>query len=228
MARVGRVDPIRIPGGKPSTNISAEVSAIRSQAPAQGPFSRAIVFEVLGDISRRTEAELTAFSASVTGGIDALRRAPRNSLIVKTVAGRGSSVTTESILCYPFFPPHFGMPVKPGEQVWIMKENPDSVSPYGYWIARVSEPNFVDDINYTHSERRFDLYVDKVTSDSASSIEGDTAGEETNPFDGLKDPGKVPGPPAFNATPEGDDQADQSLQSSPDEPDVNPYDQIYT
>jgi hypothetical protein len=229
MARIGRTDPIRIPGGKPSTNIAAEVSSLRSQAPAQGPFSRAIVFEVLGDISRRTDEELTALAASVSGGIDALRRAPRNSLIVKAVAGKGSSIPTDSTLCYPFFPPHFGMPIKPGEQVWVMKENSDSVSPYSYWITRVAEPNFVDDINYTHAERRFDLYVDKVTSESASSIEGDSAGEEVNPFDGLKDEGKTPGPPAFNNTPEGDDRADATLSSNtPEEADINPYDQIYT
>ena len=229
MARIGRVDPIRVPGGKPSTNIAAEVAALRSQAPAQGPFSRAIVFEVLGDISRRTDEELAVLAASVSGGIDALRRAPRNSLVVKAIAGKGTSIPADSTLCYPFFPPHFGMPVKPGEQVWIMNENPDSVSPYGYWIARVTEPNFVDDVNFTHSERRFDLYVDKVTSESASSIEGDGSGEEVNPFDGLKDDGKVPGPPAFNNTPEGDDRADPGLKSaSPDAPNENPYDQIYT
>ena len=78
-SRLGRIDPIRSAAGAGTTNIQAEIGVIRSQAPARGPFSRSIVYEVLGDISRRTDAELSGLAAAVAGGIDSLRRAPRNS-----------------------------------------------------------------------------------------------------------------------------------------------------
>jgi len=230
-SRLGRIDPIRSATGVGSTNISSELSVIRSQAPSRGPFSRAVVYEVLGDISRRTDEELESLGQTIAGGLDSLRRAPRNSLIVREITGTGVNAVAQNILCYPFFPSHFCMPIKPGEQVWTVSDAPGSTSPYSFWITRVSEPNFLEDLNYVHAERRFDLFVDKVTTESSSAAVGDGNGDETRPFDGLKDPGKIPGPPAFNngaAEREEEDSSEGTLSGSPDEPSVNPYDQIYT
>ena len=225
-SRLARTDPLRAASGISSSDISSEMSSMRSQMPETGPFSRAVVFDVLGDLSRRTEDELKELSKTVQGGMQVLLRAPRNSLLVRTISGAGSRVVTTLVLCYPFFPPHFGMPVKPGEQVWIMMETQSSS--YGYWISRVTEHNFVDDVNFTHSDRRFDLYVDKVKTDTASSIVGDD-GNEPNPFDGLKTVDKTPGPPKFNNGPTHDRDALPTLRNS-DENDTNTnvFDQIYT
>ena len=61
---------------------------------------------------------------------------------------------TVGILCYPFFPPHLCFPVKPGEQVWVVQDSPDIATTVAYWMCRIPEPLHVDDINYTHGDRK--------------------------------------------------------------------------
>ena len=214
MARIGtgRFDPTRAVGGVSANRIEAELSSLRSAAPPTAPFSRGVVVEYIGDVSRITPAGIESLSEYLSGGTESLNNAPRNSVIVTIVAGEGSAAN-RNIVCYPFFPPHMALPVKPGEQVWIMMETPSAN--YGYWICRVTEINAVDDVNYTHSDRRFDLYLDKVTTDELANIVGDDAGEEARPFDGLKDPEKVPGPPGFFNGPVDDDESAGTLPTLP-------------
>jgi hypothetical protein len=61
------------------------------------------------------------------------------------------------MVLYPFFPPHISFPAKPGEHVWGMFEHPDAkINDLGYWMCRIVQPNFVEDVNYTHADRQFD------------------------------------------------------------------------
>jgi hypothetical protein len=223
-SRIRTIDPIRSPGGASSANIGAEIRSLRSVSPPTGPFSRGVVCEVIGDPSRLNDQEILFFSQNLSGGSDVLLRAPRNSIIVQSISGPGSSISAERILCYSFFPPHFCMPIKPGEQCWFMMENPGSPSSHGYWICRVAEPDFVDDINFTHSDRRFELYVDKGLPQTSANFLGDSEGEQRNPYDGLKDPGKIPGPPSFNNGPLDDEDSDPTLPQPAGQP--NPFDKI--
>lgn len=224
-SRVRRHNPVRAPGGFSSSNISAEIRSIRSQSPSPGPFSRGVVCEVIGDPSRLTENEIIFLSQELTGGPDILTRAPRNSIIIQPISGPGSSISAGRVLCYPFFPPHFCMPLKPGEQAWFMMESPDAISTYGYWLCRVSEPDFVDDINFTHSDRRFELYADKTREQESASFLGDSEGDQTNPYDGLKELNKIPGPPSFNNGPLDDEDTDPTLPQNSN--DQNPFEKIF-
>lgn len=223
-SRIRTFDPIRSPGNATSANIGAELRSLRSVSPPKGPFSRGIVYEVIGDPSRLTDDEITFWSQTLSGGLDVIKRAPRNSIIVQPIAGPGSNVSAEKLLCYSFFPPHFCMPIKPGEQCWFMMENPGSTSSHGYWICRVSESDFVDDINFTHSDRRFELYADKGLPQTSANFLGDSEGEQRNPYDGLKESGKIPGPPGFNNGPLDDEDSDPTLPQGPNE--INPFDRI--
>lgn len=231
ISRVGRLDPIRTAGGGPgASNPSKEIGGLRSAGPTQGPFLRVIVHEILGDLSRLSKEEIDALGSEVPGGSLSILKAPRNSIIAIPVSG--PSQTNQKILCYPFFPPHLSMPAKPGEQVWAIQEasTPDQV---GFWLCRVSEGNFLDDVNFTHSDRKFAVYIDKVTTDTASSAAGDSGGgEETRPFDGLKETDKSPGPPDFSFGPTSDtDVVTPSITDpSGENPNQtrNPYDVIYT
>jgi hypothetical protein len=181
---------------------------------------------VLGDISRRSNDELQSIASSVLGGITVLRTAPRNSIIVQMTSSPGASAAAQNLLCFPFFPPHFSMPLKPGETVWIMQESGAQV---GYWLCRISESDFVDDINFTHADRRHALYFDKVTTDTLVRAAGDDDdAEETNPFDGVKDAGKNPGPPGYPNGAETDEESSPTIRPSEESPTVNPFDQIYT
>ncbi len=222
-------DPIRtVAGGPGVSNITSEISSIRGQSGSTGIFSRAIVHEYLGDLSRRTEEELRALSNSVFGGILALSRAPRNSLIVSPVSGPKAAQTSQKLLCYPFFPPHLAMPVKPGEQVWVIQDNFN----IGFWMCRVSESNFIDDVNFTHADRKFSVYIDKTQKEAASSLVDSSNRDQTNPYDGLKERNKIPGPPGFpyGAESNTDDVAENitGLPLNDIASTVNPYDMIYT
>jgi hypothetical protein len=101
--------------------------------------------------------------------------APRNTCIVQIVTGGIALREDEQYtVCFPFFPPHLGMPVKPGEHVWVFVEDQalGASSPMGYWICRVSEPLHIDDINYTHSDRAYgavSVSPDDVESDPPES-----------------------------------------------------------
>jgi len=78
-------------------------------------------------------------------------RMPRNSILAKIVSdGMGKSSNKPQIF-YPLFSPHLCLPVKAGEQVWVIYEKPDST--IGYWISRKTTNVTVDDINYTHLDR---------------------------------------------------------------------------
>lgn len=227
-SRLGISDPIRAPGGASSTGIGTEISNIRRQAPSTGIFSRAVIVECLNDPSILSDEEIETYGAELPGGPTSIRRAPRNSLIARVHAGAGSSVQVGALLCYPFFSPHLSVPVKPGEHVWVMNDSPEGQSSNSYWISRVVEPDYVDDINFTHPERKFDLYVDKITADGtlAAAVGDDTSEDEARPFDGLKDPEKVPGPPAFSDGPIDDDDADPTLVLGDGQERVNAYDLI--
>jgi len=57
------------------------------------------------------------------------------------------------------------MPVNAGETVWIVSDSGVGDNPLLYWLARVPEPISVDDINYTHSDRRFESPEPRRLSD---------------------------------------------------------------
>jgi hypothetical protein len=220
------MDPIRSAAGGPGySTMGSELTSMRSAGFGSTLFSRAVVVEILGDLSLRTDEQLRELAAPVRGGIVAVRSAPRNSIIAQVINSVGASATNQKILCFPFFPPHISMPVKAGEHVWILQETSTSFQS-GYWLCRVSEPNFVDDVNFTHADRRLAVYFDKIVSDSSSRAVGDSSSdEEENPFDGLKSPGKNPGPPNFANGPENDPGRNGTLAE--DDSGKNPYDQIY-
>ena len=101
-SRLGIMDPIRAGTGTSTSGIGAEISNIRRQSPGLGSFSRGLVLAIVLDPSLLSEEELSSIAASITGGINSIRRAPRNSVIVALHSGAGSSTSASSILCYPF------------------------------------------------------------------------------------------------------------------------------
>ena len=74
---------------------------------------------------------------------------PRNTIIGQEL-GSGRS----PLFCFPFFPSHLSMPSKAGEVVWAMHQNPNAdYSDMIYWMCKVVQPHFVDDVNHTHMPR---------------------------------------------------------------------------
>ena len=95
--------------------------------------------------------------------------APRNALIVRPISDGMKGATY--MIAYPFFPPHICMPVKPGEQVWLMGEKAGDLGTLPYWIARCPESAQVDDVNYTHGDRRLFTITDLSTSEVLESAQ---------------------------------------------------------
>jgi hypothetical protein len=77
---------------------------------------------------------------------------PMNSIVVKLIEENVDKDTNSPVLCFPFFSSHFSLPIKPGEYVWILKENIRGANFY-YWMSR--KPGFIqtEDANYTNVER---------------------------------------------------------------------------
>jgi hypothetical protein len=81
---------------------------------------------------------------------------PRNTIIGQRILD-GISTVDRTMFMFPFFPSHLALPCKPGEMFWAMIENPNAGHiDMAYWICRITEPHFVDDVNHTHHARQLD------------------------------------------------------------------------
>lgn len=121
-------------------------------------FLRYVILDVISDPSIIDKAKLSYWEHELgVSNISYAAVAPRNSIIARRVMGPGSSASEKVMVLYPMLPPHISLPSKPGEHVWVMFENPSAQShEIGYWVCRIVAPHFVEDVNYTHSDRQFD------------------------------------------------------------------------
>ena len=136
-----------------------------------------------------------------------LDRVPRNAIIGRLITdGKGKS--TSNRIFFPFFPPYFSLPVKPGEQVWVIFESLNDTAGVGYWMARKHADLNVDDLNYTHLDRMNPLRTQQ--SDGALPGARDT-------FEGVGDVDYFDFPPGGGLSP-----ANNTLE------DPEGYEKIYT
>tara|TARA_E500000331_G_C17250859_1_gene711071 strand:+ start:837 stop:2465 length:1629 start_codon:yes stop_codon:yes gene_type:complete len=211
-------------------SVGDEIAQVRDKPPLS-ILSRAVVVEVLNDVSLRTDEDLEALLGSLTNP-DILEFAPRNSIIARIISMGEEKSGPGDMVCFPFFPSHIQMPIKQGEQVWLFVESPDAPKTIGFWMSRISEPDYVEDVNYTHGERRFDQDVgipaktsDKDSGDDGEDTSAKEGDEKSAESDGLKDEGKKPGPPGFvNGIPD-NDAVTTLTEKEGDDP---PFDLIYT
>ena len=98
---------------------------------------------------------------------------PLNSTIVHIIDSNNNSSSGKNVLCFPFSPPHLSFPVKPGEYVWLVKEDVKGAPVY-YWMCRKVGIRQLDDINLTHFERH-DVLIDAKEEYERTSkkVEGD-------------------------------------------------------
>ena len=77
---------------------------------------------------------------------------PDNSIVVYLADKSYSAKGGLPVLCYPFFPSHFSLPIKPGEHIWLIKEYAYGRDVY-YWMCRKTGARYTEDTNYTFLER---------------------------------------------------------------------------
>jgi len=133
-------------------------AAFHDQDGALPSFVRMVVLDVISDPSTLDKIKLSHYEHELgVGNIGYASVAPRNSIIARRVMGPGISASEKVMVLYPFFPPHLSLPAKPGEHVWAMFEHPGAKSnDLGYWMCKIVQPNFVEDVNHTHADRQFD------------------------------------------------------------------------
>lgn len=139
-------------------------------------FLRAVVVDVLTNPEFLDEDFKEELRTNATNP-EFLESAPRNSILARIVSRGADHRDNSFTILYPFLPPHLQMPIKPGEQCWVMFENPEGILDLGYWCWRVSDNVQVDDINFTHNDRRF-LNEDELKGKTPSFPNG--GGNENN------------------------------------------------
>jgi len=151
------------------TGADTDVTRYTTSDANPGP-NRLIYSAVVDDfIANPADLKATELAAMQSGGDRAvlnplqIERMPRNSILATVVSDQGAKLFDKPAVFFPFFSPHFSLPVKPTEQVWVIYErvDGDTSSGVGFWITRRAAPLQVDDINFTH--------LDRVTSDEGSA-----------------------------------------------------------
>ncbi len=129
-------------------------------------FRKGVVVEVLGDPQLRDEEFFKKYDteedpdeethSQLIINFDDLAVAPRNSLVVQDVTAGSGKTDTKNIVCFPFFSSHIMFPVKPGETVWYAYIQPSSKGLRAYWLSRVHDVDYVEDVNFAHHDRKHD------------------------------------------------------------------------
>lgn len=171
---------------------------------------RAVVVDVLYDLSVFPDEDIEEMKTLIDAP-DMLESAPRNSIIARVVTGGADKKAPDAkeaitddeaekakenketipekekvgevgVLAYPFFPPHLCMPLKPGEQVWLITDSSDIPSKVMYWMCRITEPDHIDDVNFTHGDRKFaGSLVPKTAKDKADAATSVKQKEDVTP-----------------------------------------------
>lgn len=151
----------------PSADIGKEIKDLRTASPFPN-FCRAVVVDVVFDPDSLTSEQLSGYKAKVSNP-ELIDNIPRDSVIARIVSNAKDRRDSKAIVCYPFFPQHLALPIKPGEQVWVMFEKPDESIRQGFWMCRITEPGHVDDVNFTHADRKYSKATTQTTAEKAKS-----------------------------------------------------------
>jgi hypothetical protein len=132
---------------------------------------RAVVQEVFFDIKSLTDEERDNIK-NIVGNPEFVDLMPPCSILARTITNAQDSIDSTLLVVYPFFSSHISLPIQAGETVFIIYED------YFYlggslarWITRPHENFAVEDLNFTHSDRSYDL---KNTPTGLSQVRDET------------------------------------------------------
>lgn len=159
-----------------------------------GPIlQKAIVLDVVYDTEALTDEYLERLKATVNNYelVDVL---PVNSIIARIISNSGGIIGQQDTILFPLISSHFMLPVQVGEIVNVMYEDMFNLgTKVGYWISRVHGDRAVEDVNYTHLDRRFDPLnnLGNYSTEQKANLDGapepgfpNGAGSSTNTIDG--------------------------------------------
>jgi hypothetical protein len=81
-----------------------------------------------------------------------LKDLPRNSIVATF-----DNAEQQLFVAIPFFSSHMSLPIKPNEEVWIYEDTTKTAQSdiEFFWLSRIHNINFIEDVNYTHADRKF-------------------------------------------------------------------------
>lgn len=164
----------RLVGGVGTSEVGSEARQLSTKGNPPGIF-RVVVVDVIYDPDSLTTEEKQLLKETVTNP-EFVEMMPINTIVGRVVSAGQDISSPNPALFYPFFSSHFSLPIQPGEQVSVMYEDmPQQGNALGRWLSRVHEGSFVEDVNYTHGDRRFDpnnlSQTTRRTSDNSSTID---------------------------------------------------------
>jgi hypothetical protein len=118
---------------------------------------RAIVQEVFSDPKSLTQDDLTNIKNGV-GNPQFVDLMPPNSILARIINNGQDMISSTLNIVYPFFSSHISLPIQAGETVFVLFEDYFYLgASLGRWISRPHENLAVEDPNFTHSDRNFDI-----------------------------------------------------------------------
>ena len=121
-----------------------------------GAYYRAVVLEVITDPASLTAEDRTKLQNQVQNP-EFVATMPANTIIAKIVSETHDGLGLAPLVLYPFYQSHMQFPVQAGEHVYVVFEDQAFLGmSLGRWVTRIHENYYVEDLNYTHADRRFD------------------------------------------------------------------------
>jgi hypothetical protein len=173
----------------------------------------AVVLEVFNDPKSLTNDDIEDLRKFVSNP-ELIDTMPANSVVARITSNNQNSTDSSATIVYPFFQSHIMLPVQAGEQIMIIYDDyAFQGNSLGRWITRTPEGSTVEDINFTHGDRRFDPSNNPGQKNAAEqrAVKNNQTGPQKPSF------------PNGGGTPE-----TYTIKPSSEEPNVNPFDSIYT
>jgi len=164
-------------------DIGPEIESQRGLLPSP-IFQKAVVVDVLINPTILTPTEISDLEKSVSTP-ELVKRAPYNSIIARVISRQQDFVNSRPRIFFPASSFH-AEPVKPGEQVFIFFIDPTTDDQIGYWLGKIPQPLDVDDLNFTHADRKFKYHVENSIIDRFNGLPPAPPDFE-NGVDGLSD-----------------------------------------
>lgn len=143
--------------GGNTTGNQLSYSANRAEAPT---LQKAVVIDVVCDPSLLTDDYLNEIVQTIDNPelVDVM---PINSVIAKIISNQAGMTGGANTILFPFFASHIMLPIKPGEQIYVIYEDYSYMNnKIGFWLSRGCGQLTTEDPNYTHIDRRFDPTMD--------------------------------------------------------------------
>ena len=158
---------------------SGDVSDIVRSATPMPFFQVAVVVDVFTDPTMLTKEDRDALIGDPENpGVanpEMVNRMSRGSILARIISRNIDHQDNRPMIFLPAWS-HDHHPLKPSEQVFIFFPDPYRSQRYGYWFGRVPEIAQVEDLNFTHGDRRYDQNVIRTTAERAAGPDQEPPG----------------------------------------------------